>query len=270
VTRPHYPILLGTTGWSYPDWIGAFYPEGTAQRDFLRHYAKRFAAVEVDSTYYATPARSTVQAWADATPPGFRFCLKVPGTITHQKALKDCDEEIDRLLAVVRPLEDKLFCLVLQFGYFNRKAFAKPQAFFDRLVPVLTRLRSHHRLAVEIRNRTWLGDDYFALLRACDAAAVLADHAWMPPIAETARRFDVVTTDFAYLRLIGDRRQIEEITDHWDRIVIDRSERMRPTARVIRQLSERTQVLTFLNNHFAGHAPESARLMRGMIDEEET
>src|SRR3954469_7103171 len=86
--RPH-PILIGCSGWSYPDWEGAFYPEGMRAGEYLEYYADRFPIVEVDSTFYRVPTARMVRGWRDRTPDDFKFALKVPQAITHQKQLRD-------------------------------------------------------------------------------------------------------------------------------------------------------------------------------------
>jgi uncharacterized protein YecE (DUF72 family) len=82
-----HPITVGTCGWSYKDWVGPFYPKGTAAGDYLSFYAERFKTVEVDSSFYACPSPKMVQGWYNKTPTGFGFSLKIPKTITHEKLL---------------------------------------------------------------------------------------------------------------------------------------------------------------------------------------
>src|SRR6266446_1188100 len=99
MAQTKHPILIGCSGWSYPDWEGPFYPEGMAAADELGWYADRFPIVEVDSTFYRPPAPSQVRGWMKRTPPGFKFALKVPQVITHQKRLKDCAQEVEGFVA---------------------------------------------------------------------------------------------------------------------------------------------------------------------------
>ncbi|MCI0477950.1 MAG: DUF72 domain-containing protein, partial [Anaerolineales bacterium] len=82
-------LFLGTQGWAYKSWLGAFYPKGTKPGDYLTEYAKHFRAIEIDSTYYAIPRPHSVEQWRDATPAQFRFTAKFPQIITHEKMLKD-------------------------------------------------------------------------------------------------------------------------------------------------------------------------------------
>ena len=126
-------VRIGTCGWSYKDWVGPFYPKGLTPADYLPYYAERFSIVEVDSTFYRSPSKSMVQGWRDKTPEGFSFSLKVPQTITHEKVLVDCSGEVEEFASAARLLGDKLLCWTLQFGYFNRQAFASGAEFLERL-----------------------------------------------------------------------------------------------------------------------------------------
>ena len=250
-----HPIQIGTTGWSYDDWLGKVYPDGTAKRDYLEHYARRFPAVEVDSSFYGVPRAAYVANWAKATPAAFRFALKMPREITHERVLVDCGETVDKLLAAVEPLGEKLLGVLLQFGYFNRTKFRSAAPFFERLDAFLTQYAPHVPLVCEIRNKSWLTGDYFDLLRRHRVVAALVEQAWLPPIERVVEQHDVLTGPFCYVRLIGDRKGIEEITRQWDEVVIDRGADLRRVAAVIRQVAEQTSVYAFVNNHYSGHAP---------------
>src|SRR5947209_2361824 len=130
--QPH-SILIGCSGWSYPDWEGAFYPEGMRAGEYLEYYADRFPIVEVDSTFYRVPTARMVRGWRDRTPDDFKFALKVPQAITHQKQLRDCGREVEEFVASIEPLGAKTFCALLQMGYFNRGAFGSLEEFLDVL-----------------------------------------------------------------------------------------------------------------------------------------
>ncbi|HUU97831.1 MAG TPA: DUF72 domain-containing protein [Phycisphaerae bacterium] len=260
-------VHIGTSGWSYDDWVGPFYPAGAPKREFLSHYATQFDVVEVDSTYYAIPARRMVQGWAERTPKGFRFALKAPQEITHKRVLVDCQEGMERFLGALEPLGEKTVCVLLQFGYFNRATFRSAKPFFERLNGFLREYVDRVPLAVEIRNKNWLTDAYFDLLRSHKVAAALVEHAWLPPINHVVEQHDVVTGPFSYVRLIGDRKGIEEITRTWDKVVMDRSADLRRVARAIRQIAQRVPVHTFVNNHYAGHGPETSRQLRAACED---
>jgi uncharacterized protein YecE (DUF72 family) len=259
-------VHIGTSGWSYADWEGPFYPAGTPARDYLGAYAKTFDVVEVDSTYYRTPSSKMVQGWAERTPPHFRFALKVPGEITHNKILHQAGVDMDRFLAALEPLGDKALCVLLQFGYFNRKTFPSARPFFERLDAFLGRYAQRASLACEIRNKNWLGREYFDLLRSHNVAATLVEHSWLPPIDRIVEQHDVVTGPFSYVRLIGDRQGIEALTQTWEKTAIDRSADLPRVAAALRKIAARVPVYTFANNHYAGHAPDTCRGLRDALE----
>src|ERR1700730_12409969 len=161
MSPPSHPILIGGGGGSYPDWEGPFYPAGMAAGDYLEYYADRFPIVEVDSTFYRAPTPRMVRGWRDRTPDDFKFALKVPQAITHQKQHRDCGREIEEFVASIEPLGAKPFCALLQMGYFNKGAFGSLEELLDVLDGFLAAWP--HRqvpLAVEIRNPRWVGSEF--------------------------------------------------------------------------------------------------------------
>jgi uncharacterized protein YecE (DUF72 family) len=252
-------VRIGTCGWSYQDWAGVFYPKGTAAGDFLSFYADHYPVVEVDSTFYRTPSRKMVEGWRDKTPDGFGFSLKVPQVLTHDKLLADCETELDEFLSAVRLLGDKLLCCCLQFGYFNKKAFANLDAFLERLDPFLTAWPDDVPVAVEIRNKNWLTAQFADCLRSRRATWVLSDQAWMPSPLYIVQKHDAATGRFGYVRLLGDRNEVDRLTKKLDHVVVDRQDQIDADAEAIKLLAKRVPVLAFVNNHFAGYAPETVR-----------
>src|SRR4051794_19843865 len=260
---PEHPILIGCSGWSYPDWEGSFYPAGMTAGDYLEWYADRFPIVEVDSTFYRPPTARMVRGWRDRTPRSFRFALKVPKVITHEKQLRDCAEEVKGFIASILPLDEKISCALLQMGYFNRGAFGSLEEFLDVLDAFLESWP--HRevpLAVEIRNPRWVGSEFAAVLRRHQGALTLTEQKGVPTPAQVAERIDPVTGPLAFVRLIGDREAIEKVATTWDKVVVDRSAELAETAGVIRTLAARVPVSVFVNNHYAGHAPTTVRALR--------
>jgi uncharacterized protein YecE (DUF72 family) len=255
------PLYIGTSSWSFDDWRGTIYPAEAKSPDFLSFYAQRFAAVEIDMTFYRIPTPAMVEAWYHKTPAHFRFAAKVPQLITHEKALRDCRAELRQFTEVMGLLGEKLGPLLFQFPYFPKRDFSRPQAFLDRLEAVLEQLPQGPRFAVEIRNRWWIMPRLLDLLRTHRVAFALTDHPWMPPIQELIRQHDVVTADFSYIRWLGDRQAIETITHTWDRLVVDRRQDTEMWVAVSRQLLARhLAVYGFYNNHYAGHSPSSIAL----------
>lgn len=256
-------LRLGTSSWSSEDWVGVFYPPGTPAANFLGEYGLHFDSVEVDSTYYRSPAPSMVKNWRERTPPGFLFAAKFPRTITHDKILLDSAPEVDEFLKAMGLLGDKLGPLLLQFPYFNKKAFARPEDFLTRLKPFLEKLPDGHKYALEVRNKGWISEPFLDLLREHKIALALIDHPWMPPVQQLLQKFDVVTAGFTYIRFLGDRKGIEEKTQHWDRILVDREREMEAWIPEIRRLlARRLTVYAYFNNHYAGFAPGSIALFR--------
>src|ERR1700728_4868865 len=130
-------LRIGTSAFTAAGWVGSFYPDKMQPRDFLTYYATKFDTVEVDSTFYHAPSGSTVMDWNVKTPRNFVFSLKVPQEITHERCLVGCDSEFTDFLKVADLLGDKLGTMLLQFGYFNQKAFASGDDFLAVLKPFL-------------------------------------------------------------------------------------------------------------------------------------
>src|SRR5271165_145435 len=149
-------LRIGTSAFTANGWEGSFYPKGMKPADYLSFYATKFDTVELDNTFYRTPATSTVKGWAAKTPAGFIFAAKVPQIITHEKVLVDCAGDLKEFLDVMSALGEKLGPLLFQFPYFNKKAFASVNDFLARLVPFLKTLPNGQSFAVEIRNKNWL------------------------------------------------------------------------------------------------------------------
>jgi uncharacterized protein YecE (DUF72 family) len=256
-------ILLGTSAFTAAGWQGSFYPVGMQPRDFLSYYATQFGAVEVDSTFYRIPSVSTVNGWYEKTPADFVFAAKVPGLITHEKVLVDCEEEFDEFICRMDLLDEKLGPMLLQFPYFNKSAFKSVDEFLPRLRFFLKRLQPMFtcRFAVEIRNKSWLDARFADVLREYNVALVLTDQAWMPRPTELFEKFDPNTANFTYIRWLGDRKGIEEQTKTWDKTIIDRTRELEEWVRILRNLSVKTiKMFAFMNNHFSGHAPAGVKL----------
>lgn len=258
-------LRIGASSWSAESWEGVFYPPGMRPGDYLAHYAGEFDTVEIDATFYRTPAAKTVDGWRERTPPGFLFAAKVPQVITHEKLLEDCAAEFGEFLRVMARLGDKLGPLLLQFRYFKKSELPDPKPFLDRLERFLPALPGAMRFAVEVRNKTLVTPRLFDLLRRHRVALAFIGHPWFYRVDEMVKRNEAMTTDFCYLRWLGDRYAIEKQTTRWDRLIIDRTREMGTWVPAIRtMLHANRTVYGYFNNHYAGYAVGSIRHFRDL------
>jgi uncharacterized protein YecE (DUF72 family) len=258
VTLDH--LVVGSCSFTAEGWETSFYPPGLKKAAYLGFYAEQFRSVEIDATFYGIPREKTVRNWYEQTPEDFVFACKVPQSITHQARLINCDDQFHQFVNVMSGLEHKLGPMLFQFPYYNKKQFGQPAEFLERLRGFLPKLPHDFRFALEIRNQGWLGPELLDLLRKHNIAFALIDHPWMSRPSELMRNGDLVTSDFVYIRLLGDRYTIEQVTRIWDKTVVDRRrELMEWSAVVDYLLSKEMKVYTYVNNHFAGHSPETLR-----------
>jgi uncharacterized protein YecE (DUF72 family) len=181
-------IYAGTSGYSYKEWKGFFYPEKMKPEEMLSFYATKLPAVEVNNTFYRLPKRELIDLWSSQVPPEFRFVIKASQKITHMRRLKGAGDETNYLMDVVSLLEKKLGVVFFQLPPNFKKDVERLGAFLDALpknVPI----------AFEFRHATWFDEDVYALLRAHNVALCLAD---------TDDELDVPlvsTADWGYMRL---------------------------------------------------------------------
>jgi len=254
-------IRVGTSAFTADGWEGSFYPEGLAPRNQLSYYATQFDTVELDNTFYRTPALSTVQGWYAKTPPGFIFAAKVPQAITHEKVLVDCDEDLNHFLKTMEILGEKLGPVLFQFGYFNKSKFKSGAEFVARLKPFLKKLPKGFSYAVEIRNKNWLDAQFAETLQEHGVALALIDQAWVPRPWEMKEKFDLLTAGWTYVRWLGDRKGIEEQTKTWDKTILDREAEIAEWVQILKRVVARgIKAFAYANNHYAGHGPATVKL----------
>ena len=248
-------IRVGTQGWNYDAWVGPFYPTGTRPVDYLRTYTRAFDTVEVDSTFYAIPPEKTVQGWAERSPRGFKFALKMPQEITHERKLRDSGGVAAEFIERARALGEKLGPILLQFG----PDFGPSE--LPALAAFLPTLPTDLRFAVEFRHRGWIHDGVIALLAEHHVALALSDGRWIPrkQMLALAER---PTAPFVYVRLMGPDREIVD----YSRTQVDRSRELEMWAAAIKALGTKgVDINVYINNHFAGHSPASARELLSML-----
>jgi len=175
-------IRIGTSGWTYDEWRGRFYPKDLAKKDWLRFLASRFASAEINGSFYRTPTLEAVGAWRDQTPSDFAFAWKASKFITHWKRLTaSCENSIALMLTRLTVLGPKAAIVLFQLPPGFRKDAPRLNSF-------LGMLPSHYRYAFEFRDPSWYADDILEALQAHDAALCFSDHAAAPaPWELTAR-----------------------------------------------------------------------------------
>ena len=161
-------LYSGTSGYSYPEWKGRFYPEKIKPAEMLSHYSGRLPAVEINNTFYRMPKRSVLESWAAQVPEDFRFVLKVSRRITHFKRLKDTGEEMEFLLGNVAALGARLGALLFQLHPNLRKDRPRLETFLDLLPEGMP-------AAFEFRHESWLDDEIFDLLGSRNCAVVTVE-----------------------------------------------------------------------------------------------
>ena len=197
-------IWIGTSGYSYPQWRGSFYPDKFPTSKMLEYYSGRFSTVEINNTFYRMPSEKVLADWAQNTPVDFRFTLKAPRSITHDARLRDCGELVELLCARALTLGSKLGVVLFQLPPSFRKNVAVLDAFLD-LIP------GKARAAFEFRHSSWFSDDIYALLRARNVALCTTDSA-------EATTPIVVTADYGYFRLRDEGYQESDI-EEWGKII---------------------------------------------------
>ena len=183
-------VLAGTSGYSYKEWKGSFYPEDLPAGEMLRYYAERLAAVEINNTFYRMPKSDVLTRWAEQVPDGFRFALKAPQQITHRKRLKDAADSVAYFFKVAVTLGDRMGPVLFQLPPNLKKDLPRLSDFLAVLPPA-------SRCAFEFRHGSWFEEDVFEALRGRGCVLCVAeDEELATPFVATAR--------WGYLRL---RRQ---------------------------------------------------------------
>jgi uncharacterized protein YecE (DUF72 family) len=242
-------VQIGTQGWNYDAWVGPFDPSGTRASDFLTVYSRAFGSVEIDSTFYALPASTTIRNWVERTPRDFIFSLKLPQEITHEHRLRDSTGASEAFFERARELGEKLGPILVQMGPDFQPAE------LPALVDFITRVPQDLRIAIEFRHRGWISDGVLALLSEHNIALALVDGRWIPRrqmLALAARP----TADFAYIRWMGPNRDLVD----YSRVQVDRSTEVEAWSDAIEAMpSKVTKVFGYVANHFSGHSPATAR-----------
>jgi len=241
-------IFLGTSGWSYKEWIGPFYTK--MDKSMLRAYAKVFNTVEIDSTFYRYPSKGTVMGWTRYSPEGFVYTAKLPGLITHEKKLElaqGIEADLEKFLELMEPLSlsGKLGCILIQLP---PKFDYRPKQLEDffKLLP------THGKFAVEFRDLSWMRNETWTLLEKYRVAYTIVDEPLLPPDMH-------LTSEIAYFRWHGHG------TRPWYNYHY-RVEELQPWApRVLETANKMKKVYGYFNNHYHGYAVENCLQVMEMV-----
>lgn len=247
-------ILVGTSGFSYQDWKGPFYPPTITNPQMLAYYASRFGAVEINATFYAIPGPRSMEGMLRKVGDTFEFVIKAHQDMTHQR--EKAKDALPRFHEAIKPLAGagQLGCVLLQFPFSFRNT-AENRDFVRFLVEAL----SPHRVVVEIRNRDWVNDDTMGFLRELKASYCAVDeprlHGLPLPRAEA-------TSEVAYVRFHGRNKEKwwrhDRAEERYDYLYSP--EELDEWIPRIRKLAEEAlRVYVFFNNHVRGQAPQNAQ-----------
>ncbi len=181
-------VLVGTSGYSYKEWKGSFYPEDLKPDQMLEYYSSKLKTVEINNTFYRMPKKELLQKWGSQVPDGFSFVLKASNRITHKKRLDDCADEVGYLTGNALELGDKLGPMLFQMPpWFKKDA--------DRLKAFVEILPDGWKAAFEFRHESWFDDETYEILRSREVALAVSDtdKGDEPPV--------VATAPYGYLRL---------------------------------------------------------------------
>ena len=252
---------MGTSGFSYNDWVGPFYPVGMPKREWLCYYAREFNSCEINATFYTMPKLATLVSMANKTGEGFLFVIKANQRMTHEQ--KDNEDVFKTFRKMVGPLVErgKMGCVLAQFPYsfrFNRENCDYLEVFRERLADL--------PIVIEFRNAQWLKQELFDWMRRSELGFCCVDEPQLPNLLPPLA---VAMSKVAYVRFHG--RNAEKWWNHkhaYERYDYSYSPEelaeWLPKIRDLDRMAERTFV--FANNHWRGQAVDTIRQVRRMLE----
>lgn len=244
-------LYVGCSGWSYEGWLGHFYPPRLPNARWLQYYTDVFDYVEIDATFYRIPRREMTLRWASNTPTDFRFTAKFPQVVTHDTRLGGGLDGLEQFFNIMKPLEQKLLCLMMQLPPSLTKEEGLPK--LERLIPTLWK---KYRYAIEVRHKSWFSKEVYDILKKNNICLVWSQQ-------DAIRTPPEVTTDFIYVRFIGDRSIDDKDIG---KIQKDRTKELEYWAQRVREASSKVNLgIVAANNHYAGFGPASANSFRKML-----
>lgn len=255
-------IHVGTSGFSYKDWEGVFYPETVSAGERLSYYAREFDCVEVNYSYYRIPDRNTLQAMAAKVPADFIFVIKANRQMTHEREGNVAAFTQFRQALIPWQERGMIGCVLAQFP----SSFHNTPANRDYLAYLRSQMGDIPTV-IEFRHRTWLRGGVFDLLRELQFGICCVDQPQLPSLLPP---FAVATSPIAYVRLHG--RNAEKWWHHqeaWERYDYSYSQsELAPWVPKIKELDEAAEhTFVFANNHWQGQAVDTARQLRMLLNQ---
>lgn len=259
-------LYVGTSGYSYEDWVGPYYPEGLPKSDWLSYYARDFKTTEINYSYYRIPTAATLGAMAAKVPDDFLFTIKASGELTHERDPETVRDAAARFVEALAPLieQGKFGCVLAQFpaSFHNT---AENQDYLRRLRD--PEMFGDLPLVVEFRNAGWAEDEVYGLLRELKLGFCAVDQprfkTLMPPVA-------VVTSDVAYVRFHGRNYQKwwqhEEARERYD-YQYSREELEEWVPKMSKMAAQAPLMFAFANNHWRGQSVQTARQIEALMAE---
>jgi uncharacterized protein YecE (DUF72 family) len=248
---------FGTSSWNYKDWNGVFYSPGVSPKLMLAEYARTFATVEIDSTYYGIPRATSVESWRSSVGEEFKFSLKTPQAVTHERRFTHADRIFAAFVDRIRPLGQRLGVVLVQCAPNFGPSRENRAALFSFLE---TELPADIRIALELRDERWYDQQLFAHARANRFALAITEgsHAKLALAAKiVAEIASDPPADFAYIRWLG-----EQALPRYDRVQLDRSGSLDVWERFLRELEPAVaDIFAYASNDYEGFAPATVRGM---------
>ncbi|MGA1869410.1 MAG: DUF72 domain-containing protein [bacterium] len=254
-------ILIGTSGYSYKDWVGPVYPQGTKQGDYLKFYARQFDTVELNFSYYRQPDANVMEKLLKMTKEDFMFSIKAYKGLTHE--INDApSREITRFQEGIRPLIEasQLGSVLLQFPY-SFHYTSESRKYLYNLCSQLEGLP----LSIEFRNNEWLKESVYQTLRENNIAFVCVDEPELPRLLKPT---DITTASFSYIRFHGRNKKNWWHGDNTTRYdYLYNEQELGEWVPRIQSMAERTTILfIFFNNHRNGQAVINALQLKKLIE----
>lgn len=234
---------VGTSGWSYADWRGRFYPEKLTQKEWLPFYSQNFSTVEINMTFYRFPKAETLKGWLTKVPSHFKFTLKANRQITHYKRIKGVKSDVRYFYILADSLGDKLGCILFQLP----PSLALD---LDLLEEFLSTLSPKHKNVIEFRHESWYTEKAYDLLKSYKVTFCTVSSTKVPKTA-------VETAETAYFRFHG-------ITGGYRHLYED--EELKEWAEAIKGIRAK-ECYIYFNNDYHAHAVENSKKLRELLQD---